>query len=58
MTPEIDKTEMINAVLDEKSQKQYLDSKRDVLREQARDFYSSIITGVDADAKVEFDFAS
>ncbi|REE04244.1 hypothetical protein [Citricoccus muralis] len=58
LTPEIEQTEMVNEVLDEDAQQQYLDSNEDILKDQAEDFYRSIIVSVVPEADVQFDFRS
>jgi hypothetical protein len=56
-TPGIDSTELINKLLNDKVKEQYLKSNDAALRDQTKVFYSSIITGVDPDAKISFQFA-
>ena len=57
-TSEIDSTEMVNSLLGSDSQQKYIDSNHDELQEQAQTFYSSIITSVDPDAQIDFQFDS
>lgn len=56
VTPEIDPVEMINDILDDEAQDQYIVSNEAVLREQATTFYKSIITSIDSTIEVEFEF--
>jgi hypothetical protein len=58
MTKDIDRVAMVNKVLDDDAQDDYLTSNVDVLEDQARVFYETLIKGVDPDATVSFDFAS
>ncbi|XKH53111.1 hypothetical protein LG284_14215 [Citricoccus nitrophenolicus] len=58
LTPEIEQTEMVNEVLDEDAQQEYLESNEEILKDQAEEFYRSIITSVLPEADVEFDFQS
>lgn len=55
--PEIEETDLINAVLGEDSQNDYLAKYSDDLKEQAKVFYTNIITAVDQNATVSFTFA-
>ncbi len=47
VTPEIDTTEMINKILNAETQNQYIEANREILRDQAKSFYTGIIAGVD-----------
>ncbi|MCV5968550.1 hypothetical protein, partial [Lactococcus petauri] len=40
VTPEIDTVEMINTILDDDAQGQYVDANQEVLEDQARVFYT------------------
>jgi hypothetical protein len=55
-TPEIDKLEVIEKVLTEEAVATHIDGLRPVLEEQARSFYTSIITSIDPDVTLEFEF--
>lgn len=55
--PEIEETDLINAVLGEDSQNDYLAKYSDDLKEQAKVFYTNIITAIDQNATVSFTFA-
>lgn len=55
-TPNIDSTELINKLLSDKVKNQYLQSNNQTLKDQTKVFYSSIITGVDPDAHITFQF--
>lgn len=57
-TPEIDKVEMVNDVFGDELQAEYLAKNDELLRDQARMFYTNIITAIDPDVTVEFKFAT
>ena len=57
VTPDVDTVEMVNDVLRPDALDQYVDEYRDILQDQARVFYSGIISGIDPTAVVAFDFA-
>ena len=57
LSPEIEETEMVNAVLSEDNQQDYIELHLDELRSQAESFYTGIITSVDSSARVTFEFA-
>lgn len=56
-TPEIDKTAVFERLLSEEAIATHIDGFRPVLETQARTFYSSIITSIDPDITLEFEFA-
>jgi len=55
-TPEIDTVDMINEILNDDTKEQYIDSNEEILRDQARIFYTGIITSIDPTIAVEFEF--
>lgn len=57
VTPEIDEVEMVNAILDDEAQQQYVDANTEQLRQQAEVFYTGIVTGIDPEASIRFRFA-
>ena len=57
LSPEIEETEMVNSVLSEENQRDYIELHLDELRSQAKFFYAGIITSVDSSARVSFEFA-
>lgn len=57
MTPKIDAVEMINDILNDDAEDQYIDSNEAILRDQAMSFYKGIITSVDPTVDVEFEFS-
>ncbi len=56
-TKQIDSLDMVNNILTEKAKKEYVDSNRDILEEQAKSFYTSIVHSVDPDTTLNFSFA-
>ncbi|MGP6178557.1 hypothetical protein ACTU6U_14795 [Microbacterium sp. A196] len=57
-TPEIDKVAMVNDVFGDELQAEYLAKNADLLKDQARMFYTNIITAIDPDVTLEFEFVS
>ncbi|MHA6523508.1 hypothetical protein [Tessaracoccus sp. G1721] len=57
LTPENDPVEMINSILSDDAQAEYIASNKDILREQAIFFYSSIIMGIDPEIDITYDFS-
>jgi len=57
-TPEIDKGEVIEQILTDNAIAEHIDNIRPVLEEQAKSFYSNIITAIDPDLTLEFTFAN
>lgn len=55
-TPEIDEAELITDILNQDEEQKDLLDNRDLLQAQAKQFYSSIVQGVDPQAQVEFEF--
>lgn len=56
-TPEIDKVAMVNDVFSDELQAEYLAKNADLLREQARIFFTNIITAIDPEIALEFVYA-
>jgi hypothetical protein len=56
ITPPIDPVEMINEILDDEAKSQYIESNRELLRDQAKSFYGGIISSVDSDVVVKYEF--
>lgn len=56
ITPENDPVEMINSILSEDTQAEYIANNEEILREQAVMFYSGIITGIDPEIDITYDF--
>ncbi|MBB1511212.1 hypothetical protein H5399_01120 [Tessaracoccus sp. MC1627] len=56
ITPENDPVEMINNILSEDTQAEYIANNEEILREQAVMFYSGIITGIDPEISITYDF--
>ena len=57
-TSDIDKVKMVNEILNGGARQAYLDSYEDVLREQAKTFYGTLITSIDPAAVTTFEFKS
>ena len=57
VTADIDPLEIVNEVLDEDAQGQYLEKNTELLEEQAESFYRSLVLSVDPEADVTFVFA-
>jgi len=57
ITPENDPVEMINSILSADAQAEYIADNEQILREQATYFYSSIITGIDPEIDITYDFS-
>jgi hypothetical protein len=56
-SPEINKLEMINAILSDEEQQKYVTGNEKLLREQTEAFYRGIISGVDPTVSLKFDYA-
>lgn len=56
VTPEIDRVEMINNILNSDAKDQYLVANEEILQDQARVFYGSIIASIDPTIVTEFTF--
>ena len=56
VTPEIDTVEMINTILNDDAQDQYIDSNQEILEDQARVFYTAIVTSIDPTIALRFEF--
>lgn len=57
-TRDIDKVEMVNEILDDDARQGYIDQNEDLLRDQAKLFYESLITSVEPAAVVTFNYTS
>lgn len=55
-TQQIDSLDMVNNILTEKAKKEYVDSNRDILEEQAKSFYTSIVRSVSPETQLHFTF--
>lgn len=55
--PKVNQVDMVNKVLNSKAQEKYIADNEDVLRDQAKFFYSGIIQAIDPKATLEFTFA-
>ena len=57
-TAEVDKVEMINEILNDDARDAYIRDNEDLLRDQTKTFYNSLIKSIDEDAVTTFEFAS
>jgi hypothetical protein len=57
-TPEIDNVETVNRILNNDARQQYIDRNQEMLKDQARNFYTGVISSVDPTLDVEFEFSS
>lgn len=57
-TPDIDKVEMINEILNDDARQKYIDSNEDLLQEQTKVFYNRLITSIDPAVVTRFEFRS
>ncbi|WP_141673326.1 hypothetical protein [Actinomyces vulturis] len=57
-TPDIDAAEVVTAVLSSGEMQMQIDNNRQMLEDQAKDYYKSIIHAVDPDMNVEITFSS
>lgn len=55
-TPEIDKVDMVNDLFGPELQAEYLAKNEQLLKDQTRVFYTGIVTAIDPDAKLSFEF--
>lgn len=56
-TPEIDKVAMVNDVFGDDLQAEHLAKNEELLRDQARVFYTNIAAAIDPDVNLKFEFA-
>ena len=54
--PDISQTDMVNDVFEDAAQQKYLETNKDLLKDQARVFYNSLITSIDPLAETTFKF--
>lgn len=57
LTPSAVQTRMINNILSDENKQKYIAQNEAALQEQTKAFYTGIITGVDPDAEIVFEFA-
>ena len=58
VTPDIDQMQMATKILNGEARRQYIVDNDDLLREQTKVFYDSLVKSVDPDAVTEFRFRS
>ncbi len=57
-TPDIDKVDMVNEILNDDARQTYIASNEDLLEEQTKTFYDSLITSIDPAIVTTFEFRS
>ena len=57
-TPDIDKVEMVNEILNDSARAEYIDANENLLREQTEAFYDRLLTSIDPEIVTEFEFRS
>lgn len=57
-TPDIDPLELVNTILSDEAQAEYVDQHEDYLVEQAKVFYDTLIKGLDPEAEVTYEFSA
>lgn len=57
VTPEVDTAEMISGILNDEAEAKYVDANIDILKDQAKVFYTGIISSIDPDVSLTFEFA-
>lgn len=56
VTPDVDRTKLINQILDDKAKTEQININQDLLEQQAQVFYSDIVRAIDPDITLEFAF--
>jgi hypothetical protein len=56
ITPDIDKVEMVNRILDEDARQTYVAKNEDLLKDQTKVFYNRLITSIDPSSETKFEF--
>lgn len=57
-TPDVDQVEMVNEILNDDARETYLTSNEELLEEQTKVFYDSLITSIDPGIETKFEFRS
>ena len=57
-TPDIDKVEMVNEILNDDARAEYLASNEELLQDQTRVFYDSLISSIDPEIVTTYEFRS
>jgi len=57
-TPDIDKVQMVNEILNDGAKQKYIDSNSGLLKDQTKVFYNGLIRSVDPTAHTTFEFAA
>lgn len=56
VTPDINKVDMINEILNDDARKKYVASNQDLLKDQTKVFYDSLIKSIDPTVETTFEF--
>lgn len=56
VTPTIDKVDMINKILNSDAKSEYITANDEILKDQAKAFYTSLISSIDPTLVIEFEF--
>ena len=56
ITEEIDSAEAVTEILNDEKRQEHIDANRDLLEDQARNFYTGIIHAIDEDLQLQFEF--
>ena len=57
-TQDIDEVEMVNEILNDDARDTYVEENEELLQDQTKVFYDSLITGIDPSAKITYEFTS
>lgn len=58
VTPDINKIEMVNKILNDGARQTYISSNKELLEDQTKVFYDSLISSIDPDVVTTFEFRS
>lgn len=58
ITSDIDTTEMITEILNDEAQEKYIENNEELLQDQTRVFYDTLITSIDPEAVTTYAFSS
>lgn len=57
-TADIDRVEMVNKILNDDARQKYIASNQEILKDQTKTFYDSLISSIDPEAVTTFEFRS
>jgi hypothetical protein len=58
VTPDINKIEMVNKILNDGARQTYISSNKELLEGQTKVFYDSLISSIDPDVVTTYEFRS